>query len=375
MPAPRSRRGTGLRAAEARAGLLGNALENPGDVVRGAVTAPFTAAPDMLGMAAQMYNVAMRPLGAPPMQNPISGDPIREAAGLDPQSSAGLLGEFMDPSSAIGKGVKAVRSLLGNVDKVAPTGLLGAMTLYHGTPHKFDRFDLSKIGTGEGAQAYGHGLYFAEDPGVAGNYRVNLSFDPEKMRIGDVQINDYYDTLQNKANRLPPDAAQESYERAGLIERLMDNESPESVESWADSLGHGDWFRKEIKPNFQSYGHLYEVDIPDEVVDNMLDWDAPLSEQPEGVRRAFAELRDKFDLQDADGHIFYRDIQAKMPSDDPNIRQQMASQLLRERGIPGIRFWDGKSRAAGEGTRNIVLFDPENIREVKRDGEVVFNRL
>ena len=38
---------------------------------------------------------------------------------------------------------------------------------YHGSPYDFERFDLSKIGTGEGAQAYGHGLYFAENPAVA----------------------------------------------------------------------------------------------------------------------------------------------------------------------------------------------------------------
>ena len=52
-----------------------------------------------------------------------------------PFAQAGALG------SAGGKGIKA----------------------YHGSPHDFDRFDLSKIGTGEGAQAYGHGLYFAEN--------------------------------------------------------------------------------------------------------------------------------------------------------------------------------------------------------------------
>ena len=39
---------------------------------------------------------------------------------------------------------------------------------YHSSPHDFDRFDLSKIGTGEGAQVYGHGLYFAENPAVSG---------------------------------------------------------------------------------------------------------------------------------------------------------------------------------------------------------------
>ena len=46
---------------------------------------------------------------------------------------------------------------------------------YHGSPHKFDAFDLSKIGTGEGAQAFGHGLYFAENENVARGYRDALS--------------------------------------------------------------------------------------------------------------------------------------------------------------------------------------------------------
>src|SRR5215471_5241978 len=29
---------------------------------------------------------------------------------------------------------------------------------FHGSPHDFDKFSMAKIGTGEGAQAYGHGL-------------------------------------------------------------------------------------------------------------------------------------------------------------------------------------------------------------------------
>ena len=54
-------------------------------------------------------------------------------------------------------------------------GLLPAgFTVYHGTPHKFTKFDSSKIGTGEGAQAYGHGLYFAENPETAGVYSRTL---------------------------------------------------------------------------------------------------------------------------------------------------------------------------------------------------------
>src|SRR3990167_2027108 len=47
---------------------------------------------------------------------------------------------------------------------------LGGLTAFHGSPHKFDKFDMSKVGAGEGAQAYGHGLYFAENPEVAKSY-------------------------------------------------------------------------------------------------------------------------------------------------------------------------------------------------------------
>ena len=48
---------------------------------------------------------------------------------------------------------------------------MAAATVWHGSPHKFDKFDSSKIGTGEGAQAYGHGLYLAESDDVARSYQ------------------------------------------------------------------------------------------------------------------------------------------------------------------------------------------------------------
>jgi hypothetical protein len=54
---------------------------------------------------------------------------------------------------------------------------MSAATVWHGSPHKFDKFDSSKIGTGEGAQAYGHGLYLAESPDVAKSYQTTLTMD------------------------------------------------------------------------------------------------------------------------------------------------------------------------------------------------------
>lgn len=57
---------------------------------------------------------------------------------------------------------------------------------YHGSPHDFDRFDIGKIGTGEGAQVQGRGLYFAENPAVAQSYKDNLGGGAGKMYEVDI---------------------------------------------------------------------------------------------------------------------------------------------------------------------------------------------
>ena len=45
---------------------------------------------------------------------------------------------------------------------------------YHGTPNRFDRFSTDFMGSGEGAQVHGWGLYFAQDKSVAEGYRSRL---------------------------------------------------------------------------------------------------------------------------------------------------------------------------------------------------------
>ena len=52
---------------------------------------------------------------------------------------------------------------------------LFSITAYHGTPHKVDRFRLDKIGTGRSAQAYGWGLYFAEQQPSCGGYQSRIA--------------------------------------------------------------------------------------------------------------------------------------------------------------------------------------------------------
>jgi hypothetical protein len=52
---------------------------------------------------------------------------------------------------------------------------LPGFLVYHGSPYKFEKFDISKIGTGEGNASYGPGLYFAEKEKVARGYRDKLA--------------------------------------------------------------------------------------------------------------------------------------------------------------------------------------------------------
>jgi hypothetical protein len=61
------------------------------------------------------------------------------------------------------------------LEKGAPYGIAEVGPLYHGSPHRFDRFDASKIGSGQGGQQFGYGLYFAEDPSVGKHYRDQLT--------------------------------------------------------------------------------------------------------------------------------------------------------------------------------------------------------
>src|SRR6188768_1156238 len=85
-----------------------------------------------------------------------------------------------DPAQAFNFATTMMTGGVGGVPAKAGEMALGSgpikpIRAYHGSPHDFDRFDLSKIGTGEGAQAYGHGLYMAENEGTARSYRDALS--------------------------------------------------------------------------------------------------------------------------------------------------------------------------------------------------------
>jgi len=91
----------------------------------------------------------------------------RVMSGADPM-------EVIDPAlAAAGKLVRPTKE--NPVTAVPPTETEPGIIAFHGSGADFDQFSLEKIGTGEGAQAYGYGLYFTDSEDIAKFYRDTIS--------------------------------------------------------------------------------------------------------------------------------------------------------------------------------------------------------
>jgi hypothetical protein len=229
-------------------------------------------------------------------------------------------------------------------------------TVYHGSPHNFDKFDMSKIGTGEGAQAYGHGLYMAESPAVAKSYADVLG--DSKLLVNGKPFDAAGNTTQATAVRAI--AAQGYDESVKAAKQMLDEGAdPNWVKNYIYDLNK----LKGQDIRYESTGNLYKVDIPDEAIPRMLDWDKPLSEQHPDVRDALLAARKQFGTSFDGGAEAYNQLKFELGSPDAT------SQYLKQQGIPGIRYLDGSSRTAGDGTSNFVLFDDQLPRILEINGQ------
>jgi hypothetical protein len=234
---------------------------------------------------------------------------------------------------------------------------------YHGSPHNFDRFDLSKVGTGEGAQAFGRGLYFAENENIARSYRDKLApLGPGAARGGGAQ---------GIASRLVQSGASEKEAVAELNARLqaphvlrgLAKRDPETM-AWTSTIAEA----KKILENPSSRGHLYEVNIRADP-NKFLDWDeiGTLSFTPPDAlknlvsQRIQAQYGPKFNYDNVNDTV-------KRHLTEAVLKTPEALSALRDAGVPGIRYFDAGSRSHGEGTRNYVVFDDKLIDMVRRYG-------
>lgn len=223
---------------------------------------------------------------------------------------------------------------------------------FHGTDmREIERFQLARIGTGEGRDAFGWGLYFASQQDVADFYRRNVS---------------------GFARNIPATMADQAMQRAGgdRATALRDltrkrDALPEAARGQTQAAI--DWLRRG-----QNRGQVYEVDIPD--ADQLLDWDASVDEQPEAVRARLDDIMasDYVDQSTREewGHKkgaartgmgFYRTLAMSNNLPGGLTGNEGASALLREFGIPGLRYLDGDSRTGGDGSHNFVIWDEAAI--------------
>ena len=265
--------------------------------------------------------------------------------------------------------------------------VMAEIDVYHGSPHRFEEFDASKIGTGEGAQAYGHGIYFAENPEVARGYKKDLSgFDEPflqfgKTKIAGQQLSDidletfkFLEKGKRNAGQFPHNtvyyAKQAAKDNPAVLARL-------------EEMG------RDVKFGFEkNRGNLYTADLPDEMVDRMLDWDKPLSEQSPAIQdlarkigagkaagptkakmKAFIEGKENAERGIvAKGEDLYRALS------DYGGQSVEGSRALQSVGIPGIRYLDAGSRGqGGSSTRNFVVFPGEEkkVKILERNGQKV----
>jgi len=274
-------------------------------------------------------------------------------------------------------------------------GMKPQAIVWHGSPHQFDAFDSSKIGTGEGAQAYGHGLYLAEAPTVASGYQNRLSTGYVRP---DGSLQSHGDPWQSAYDAIRAQKPMPHDHATAIASQVQD---------WVDSGKKAETFLRYNKPpaGFEaSYksavdafasvkknpGSLYKVDLPDPLIARMLDWDKPLSQQAPEVIAALEKSKNKqvkamldyakapySKLSGAEGeaktmgsayHLMSMNLSGKTSADSAK-----ASQLLHKQGIPGIRYLDGGSRADGAGTSNFVVFPGEEsaLTILERNGKPV----
>ena len=272
--------------------------------------------------------------------------------------------------------------------------VIGGMTTWHGSPHTFNKFDLSKIGTGEGAQAYGHGLYLAENPKVAKEYRNVLTGNHNLDQFNPTVNGEIIDTpvvkaiIRNGGN--PEQFIKDMQPKLKALEnKLSQANKDELLPGISDyDMAKMDLDRHQSMVNEASkyigknvknepLGNLYKVDLPDKHIEKMLDWDKPLSQQPKNVQKAFNSIIKDSSLLDEDtlkglksnpdptGKSFYNQLSMSDKIGHPSE----ASNILNKLDVPGIKYLDEQSRGAGEGTRNFVIFDP-NIAKIEERNSI-----
>lgn len=217
--------------------------------------------------------------------------------------------------------------------------LVAEVAVWHGSPHNFDRFSTDAIGTGEGAQAFGWGLYFTDLESIARSYADTLGGKPKILyqgkdintipEFGDIfyyldpnnsgfisyfnisQVKKMLDLVEEMANSF----LNSNYNKEDIYEKSYEEESKNVLKYVSD-------IKKNIDDLSMLRGRnlykttLYKGKQPSEYT--WLEWDKPLTnEQKELLFNSVSDsslrgeihnikISDRFDADSFDGGLTYR---------------------------------------------------------------------
>jgi hypothetical protein len=300
--------------------------------------------------------------------------------------------------SQTGDILHGMKTLKGNIPYEyvgGPMAMLGddgtlkqGILAYHGSPHTFGQFDISKIGTGEGGAAYGKGLYFAEHPETAGSYRPSFEDvfkDPEGKQVKTWSGLENYqnDAMRALINYKSFDKARNYFENSKVWQAGTD---PTAIDYYNKALGAVDELEKQgyhVGPAGSKYRTFLNVDP-----NQLLDLDQTIGNQPhlhdalhdariemprlgkEGIARLqdMAQFGSPAEQEFAGHQLAY--IQRVLSNRGFEYKPDTISQMekMRDAGIPGIKFLDQRSRPSAA-TQQFIDMWGGNREKALRDAQ------
>ena len=259
--------------------------------------------------------------------------------------------------------IRKAEAFLSTADE--DTKLKFSVDAWHGNGlyELIDKFSLKYLGTGEGAQVHGWGLYFAKSREVGEGYRNKLNLDNDKYYIVNGKEISLYDTnayldlsssskIAIGALRLHKDNAMKAISELESWQYITNEEKINAIELLKDGKVKGSEKNKHG-------GHLYHVQIPDE--DVMLDEQKTFEEQPQKVREAVKKIYDEIvpnkigTLNEfKNGNDIYGDL-LRLFQDSKTV-----SETLNTYGIKGITY-DGQQDG-----RCYVVFDDNAVDIIEK---------
>ncbi len=289
--------------------------------------------------------------------------PLREGYEALRSGDPGAIAEASVPLAAMALPIAGV--------KRAPIRIENPIRGYHGSPHDFapepgyplGRFDLSKMGTGEGAQAYGHGLYFAEKPEVAASYKQQLARPIAQSEAEATARLAYIDGEIAKVQSRSYGADERDKQiamRSGIRNLERDKAQLEAI------------IREKAYAS-DNPGRMYEVALharPEEFLDTKVPFDKQTAEVQAALRPYREAVAEDWKVNPTlQPPSTFSGISAAASDIMPKAAEKIA-QSMREMGIHGVRYPDAFSRPDKtiEKTHNFVVWSPEIIEILRKYG-------